>query len=576
MFRLGKRISWKALVGSVLFIIIQVFAELNLPNMTSNIINYGIATGDIGYIWRMGGIMLVLTAITIIAAIIGVYISARESQRVAQEIRRDIYEKVIYLSKDKVDEIGTASLITRTTNDVEQVQMVFMMFLRLMMFAPIMGIGAAVLSYTKSPELSRIFLISIPVLVGLLYLIMRSAIPLFRLTQKKTDRLNLIFREGLTGVRVIRAFNKSKYEEERFAEANNDFRQNNVKAFTIMALLMPVMTLVLSGTNIAIVWIGGQYISLGDLPVGDLVAFINYSFLMLFSFMMTTMILSMVPRAQVSANRINEVFDLVSTIQDGPLTVAEATQKEAGSSLAFRDAGYRFPNAERFTVRHLDFQMKRGETLAIIGGTGSGKSTVANMIMRFYDATEGDVVLNGVNVKELQTKDIHNRIAYVPQKANLFTGTIRENMQFGNEHATDEEIWRALEIAQAKDFVKGLELGLDAHVEQGGRNFSGGQRQRLCIARAIVKRPDIYVFDDSFSALDFKTDAVLRRALKPITRDAVVVIVAQRISTVMDADQILVLDKGLPVGLGSHDELKETNETYREIMQSQWKDGEGE
>lgn len=576
MYRLGKRISWKALVGSVLFIIIQVFAELNLPNMTSNIINYGIATGDIDYIWQTGGVMLVLTGITIVAAIIGVYISARESQRVAKEIRRDIYEKVIFLSKDKVDEIGTASLITRTTNDVEQVQMVFMMFLRLMMFAPIMGIGAAVLSYTKSPELSRVFLISIPVLVGLLFLIMRSAVPLFRLTQKKTDRLNLIFREGLTGVRVIRAFNKSKYEEERFAEANDDFRQNNVKAFTIMSLLMPVMTLVLSGTNIAIVWIGSQYISLGNLPVGDLVAFINYSFMMLFSFMMTTMILSMVPRAQVSANRINEVFDLVSTIQDGPLTVADAPHQQEGSSLAFSDVGYRFPNAERYTVRHLDFQMEKGETLAIIGGTGSGKSTVANLILRFYDATEGGVFLNGVNVKELQTEDIHQRIAYVPQKANLFTGTIRENMQFGNEQASDEEIWQALAIAQAKDFVQGLELGLDSYVEQGGRNFSGGQRQRLCIARAIVKRPDIYVFDDSFSALDFKTDAVLRKALKPATRDSVVVIVAQRISTVMDADKILVLDKGLPVGVGTHEELKETNETYREIMQSQWKDGEGE
>lgn len=576
MFRLGKRLSGKAVAASVLFIIIQVFAELNLPNMTSNIINFGVATGDIDYIWQTGLFMLGLTVVTIIAAIIGVFISAKESQRVAKEIRNDIFEKVIYLSKDKMDEIGAASLITRTTNDVEQVQMVFMMFLRLMMFAPIMGIGAAILSFTKSPELSRIFLISIPVLIGFLFLIMRSAVPLFQLTQKKTDRLNLIFREGLTGIRVIRAFNKSKYEEERFAEANEDFMQNNIKAFTIMSLLMPVMTMVLSGTNIAIVWVGGQYISAGDMPVGDLVAFISYSAMLLFSFMMLTMILSMVPRAQVSAKRINEVFDLVSTIQDGPLTVAEAPNSTAASSLTFENVGFQFPNAERFTVRHLDFNMRQGQTLAVIGGTGSGKSTIANLVMRFYDATEGVVRLNGVDMKELKTEDIHERIAYVPQKANLFTGTIRDNMLFGNEHATDEEIWKALEIAQGKDFVAGLELGLDTYVEQGGGNFSGGQRQRLCIARAIVKKRDVYVFDDSFSALDFKTDAALRKAIKPLAEDAVVVIVAQRISTVMDADQILVLDKGLPEGIGTHEELQKTSDTYLEIMHSQWKDGEGE
>lgn len=576
MFQLGKRISWKAFVGSVLFILIQVFAELNLPNMTSNIINEGVAKGDIPYIWRVGFVMLLLTVVTVLAAIAGVFISAREAQRFGREVRADIYEKVINLSKDKIDSVGTASLITRTTNDVEQMQMVVMMFLRLMMFAPIMGIGAATLSFTKSRELSRVFLVSIPVLLVIIGLIMGSAIPLFRKIQKKTDRLNLIFREGLTGVRVIRAFNKSEYEEKRFAGANEDFMNNNIKAYSIVMMLMPVMTLVLSGTNIAIIWIGGQYISLGDLPVGDLVAFINYSAMLLFSFMMTTMILTMVPRAQVSAKRINEVLALESTITDGSHTFSEMASQAEKSSLQFDHVSYKFEGAERYTVEDIDFDMQAGQTLAIIGGTGSGKTTIANLIMRFYDTTEGSVLLDSINVKDMTQYNIRERVSYVPQKANLFTGTIRSNMEFGKEDATDEEIWKALEIAQAKDFVEGLEDGLDARVEQGGYNFSGGQRQRLCIARAVVKEPDVYVFDDSFSALDFKTDAALRKALKSETGDAIVVIVAQRISTVMDADVIIVLDNGEMVGKGTHDELRKTNETYQEIMKSQFKEGEGE
>ncbi|MDE1549008.1 ABC transporter ATP-binding protein [Jeotgalibaca caeni] len=573
MIELGKRISWKAVLGSIIFIIIQVFAELNLPNMTSNIINNGVATGNINYIWRTGIIMILLTIVTVLAAICGVYISAREAQRVGKQIRGDIYHKVMSLSKDKVNQIGSASLITRSTNDVEQVQLVLMMFLRMMMFAPIMGIGAAVLSYSQSPDLARVFFVSVPVLITLLALIMGSAVPLFKKIQQKTDRLNLIFREGLTGVRVIRAFNKSEYEEARFAEANKDFMANNVKAMSIISFLMPVMTLVLSGTNIAIILIGGDYIALGDMPVGNLVAFINYSAMLLFSFMMTSMILTMIPRAQVSAARINEVLRMESTIQDG--TEQIETIPGERKELRFDNVTYQFPHAERPVVQNIDFEIKAGQTLAIIGGTGSGKSTVSNLIMRFYDATEGKITLNGKDLRLLSQHDVHNQVGYVPQKANLFSGTIRSNMHFGKGDATDEEIWKALEIAQAKDFVEGLELGLDSPVEQGGTNFSGGQRQRLCIARAIVKQPDIYVFDDSFSALDFKTDASLRRALRSEITDSIVVIVAQRISTVKDADLILVLDNGQLVGKGKHEELLESSETYSEIMKSQFKEGEG-
>lgn len=576
MLKLIKRISPKAIFGSIMFIVIQVFAELNLPNMTSNIINYGVATGDFNYIWRTGGVMLLLTLVTVVAAIIGVYISARESQRVGKQLRSEIFTQVMALSKDKIDKVGQASLITRSTNDVEQIQFIFMLMLRMMMFAPIMGIGAAVLSYTLSPELARIFFVSVPVLIILLTLIMGAAVPKFRQIQKKTDRLNLIFREGLTGVRVIRAFNKSKYEEKRFKGANADYMDNNIKAMTITSLLMPVLTLVLSGTNISIVLIGGEYIAVGDMPVGNLVAFITYSAMLLFSFMMLSMMLTMLPQAQVAAARINEVLELESTIVDGTDGFSGTGLASETIQLRFDHVTYQFPEAERPVLQNLDFEMKKGQTLAIIGGTGSGKSTVANLIMRFYDATEGAVYLNGKNLRNLKQHDIRERVSYVPQKANLFSGTIRSNMLDGKPDATDGEIWRALEIAQAKDFVSGLADGLDHVVEQGGTNFSGGQRQRLCIARAVIKEPAVYVFDDSFSALDFKTDAALRKALATEITDAIVVIVAQRISTVRDADLIVVLENGEVVGQGSHEQLvAEDNETYMDIMNSQFREGEG-
>ena len=576
LLKLMKRISWKAIAGSILFIVIQVFSELNLPNMTSNIINRGIATGDVQFIWRTGGVMLLLTLVTILAAICGVYISARESQKVGMQLRSEIYTKVMSLSKDKIDEVGQASLITRSTNDVEQIQFILMLMLRMMMFAPIMGIGAAVLSYTLSPDLARIFFISVPVLIVLLAVIMGSAVPIFRKMQEKTDRLNLIFREGLTGVRVIRAFNKSKYEEEGFEVANDDYMRNNVKAMTITSLLMPVLTLVLSGTNIAIILTGGEYIAIGSMPVGNLVAFINYSAMLLFSFMMLSMMLTMLPQAQVSAARINEVLELESTIVDGTERFAGNNIKDEDMQLRFENVTYQFPAAERPVLQGLDFEMKKGQTLAIIGGTGSGKSTVANLIMRFYDASQGAVYLNGKNLRNLTQHDVRERVSYVPQKANLFSGTIRSNMLDGKENATDEEIWRALEIAQAKPFVEGLEDGLDHVVEQGGTNCSGGQRQRVCLARAIIKEPAVYVFDDSFSALDFKTDAALRKALLTEITDAIIVIVAQRISTVRDADLIVVLENGKVVGQGTHNQLvAEDNETYMEIMNSQFREGEG-
>lgn len=577
MLKLAKRIFKKAVFGSILFIVIQVFAELNLPNMTSNIINYGIATGDFNYIWRTGAIMLGLTVITILAAIAGVYISASESQKVGRALRSDIFEKVMYLSKDKIDEVGQASLITRSTNDVEQLQFVFMMMLRMLTFAPIMGIGAATLSYVQSPRLARIFFISVPVLIVFLVIIMSAAVPRFKKIQKMTDRLNLIFREGLTGVRVIRAFNKSDYEEKRFKGANFDFMRNNIIAMSITSLLMPVMILVLSSTNIAIVLIGGEYIAVGDMPVGNLVAFISYSSMLLFSFMMLSFMLTMIPQAQVSAKRINEVLAMESTITDGSKTFPTTDFTDESARLTFDDVTYKFHDAEKPVLCDVSFDMQAGETLAIIGGTGSGKSTMANLIMRLYDATTGSVFLNGENVKDLKQYDIRERISYVPQKANLFTGTIRTNMLDGKPDATDEEIWEALEIAQAKDFVEKLDGGLEYQVEQGGSNFSGGQRQRLSIARAIVKKSAVYVFDDSFSALDFKTDAALRYALKEKITDAVVVIIAQRISSVMTADEIIVLDSGRVVGQGSHEELvEENNETYMEIMNSQFREGEGQ
>ncbi|KEI48419.1 multidrug ABC transporter ATP-binding protein [Enterococcus faecium UC8668] len=568
MLKIVKRISLTSAIAAVVFMVIQVLADLYLPTLTSNIIDKGVAQGDVDYIWHTGFVMIGFSLISILAAIANTFFATRESQKLGKQLRTDVYKKSESLTKDAFDKYGTASLITRTTNDVTQIQMVTQMFLRMMINAPITLIGASILAYQKDHQLTKIFLVVIPVMIILIGGIMYFAVPLFKSMQKKTDRLNLVFREGLTGVRVIRAFDKTRFEENRFDLANKDYTNTAIKVNTIVALMMPMMTLIMSGTNVAITWFGGHYIADMTLEVGNLIAFMTYAMQILISFMMLSAIFIMVPRAQASADRINEVLDEKIGIHDpeNPKTVSFAG-KEA--TLAFNHVNYRYHGAEKLALEDIDFQAKSGEIVAIIGGTGSGKTTLVNLIPRLYDIESGSIQINGTDVSEMTQYNLRELMGFVPQKAVLFSGTIRDNMQYGKPDATDEMIWKALEIAQAKDFVSEMEDGLDSHVEQGGGNFSGGQRQRLAIARALVKTADIYVFDDSFSALDFKTDANLRQALKTNMKESITVLVAQRVSTVMDADMILVLDEGKLVGKGTHEELLATNETYQEIVHSQ-------
>ncbi|SEK44288.1 ATP-binding cassette, subfamily B [Carnobacterium iners] len=572
MIKLAKRMNGLAVMGAIAFMIIQVISDLYLPNLTADIIDNGIATGDIDYIVSVGIKMLGFSLLGVTAATGNVYLASQQSQLLGKNIRSSVFKKVSYFSNDAIDEIGTSSLITRTTNDVVQIQMVVMMALRMMIQAPIMLVGAGIMAYTREPKLASIFLFVLPVLAIFMATIMYFAVPYFKKMQSKTDRLNLVFREGLTGIRVIRAFNRNESETKRFDEANKDFANTSIKANTIISFLLPVMTLIISATNILIIWFGGQYIGEGMMEVGNLITFMTYAFQILISFMMLAMIFIFIPRAQVSAARINKVLATESIIKD-PEKPIKVNRADKGT-IALEQVNFRYTGAEQLALENINFKGAKGEMVAIIGGTGSGKSTLANLIARFYDVESGSIKINGVDIRDTTQKDLRSMMGYAPQKALLFTGTIRSNMQYGNPDATDEEIWHALEVAQAKEFVSELSSGLDSHVEQGGSNFSGGQKQRLSIARALVSKGDMLIFDDSFSALDFKTDATLRKALIGEAKDSVVVIIAQRISTVMNADTILVMEAGQVVGKGTHEELKATNETYQEIMNSQMREEE--
>ncbi len=573
MIKLAKgRMSAWAVIGAALFMVVQVISSLYLPNLTADIVNNGVATGDVDYIWQTGIKMVLFSVLSVVAAMGNVFLAARTSQKLGQNVRHDVYSKVLNYSHDEMDAIGTSSLITRTTNDVTQLQNAWMMILRMMIMAPIMLVGASFLAYQKNHTLTMIFVVVIPLMLIFVGVLMKFAVPLFRAMQEKTDKINLVFREGLTGVRVIRAFRQDDFEQDRFDEANLDYTNNAVKVNTIMALALPVMTLIMSGTNIGITWWGGHLVAQQALQTGNMIAFVTYAMQILMSFMMLAMILVFIPRAQASAVRINEVLN-----QDSPINSPTSPQALGMTpSLQFDQVDFRYRGAEEPALSGIDVKMQAGQTLAIIGGTGSGKTTMINLIPRFYDVEKGQVKVNGVRVDQLDLKALHQAVAFVPQKAVLFSGTVRENMRYGNPNATDDEIWHALEIAQSRDFIAENPEGLDYHVEQGGGNFSGGQRQRLAIARALVKNASIYVFDDSFSALDFKTDAKLRQALKDDAEisQKVVVIVGQRVSTVADADTIVVLEDGKMVGRGTHAELKASNETYQEIIHSQIREGD--
>lgn len=576
MIKLVKgRLSKSAVFAAVVFLFIQVICDLNLPALTSDMINNGVARGDTNYIWKIGTEMLGISVIGLLAAVGNVYFASTQAQKTGSKLRSAVFKKVLSFSGREIDQLGTSSLITRTTNDILQIQNVLIMGLRMMLMSPLMLIGASIMAYRSESRLTTVFLVSIPLLLIAIGVVMYLAVPLFKGLQKKIDKINLTFREGLTGVRVIRAFRRDDFEQKRFDDANKDYTDTGIKVFSIVSLMFPIMTLILSATNMGIVWFGARLIGNMDMQVGDLVSFMTYASMILFSFMMLSMVFVFIPRGQAAASRINEVLEMPLSINDDNEDDKDFVESDE-SSLSFDDVSFRYENAENPALENVSFSAKAGQTVAVIGGTGSGKSTLVNLIPRLYDPTKGTVKVDQTPLTDVSQYKLHERVSFVQQKAVLFKGTIRSNLLFGNDNATDDEMWHALELAQAKDFVSELPEGLDTVVEQGGDNFSGGQKQRLAIARALMKKASVYVFDDSFSALDFKTDAKLREGLKkdPEIQQSVIVIVAQRISTVTSADEIIVLDEGKVVGQGTHEELSANNKTYQEIIESQLKKGD--
>ncbi len=565
LFRMLKpyQISVYFILGLVLM---QSLAELYLPTLMGDIVNKGIIRGDIPYIWKIGGFMLLIAIAGTACSIIASYLSSRTAGGFAKQLRSRVFRHVENFSLQEFDKMGTASLITRTTNDITQVQNVLTMMLRMMIMAPLMCIGGIVMAVSQDAKLSTIFLVVLPVLGGAIALIGSKGLPLFKQIQKKLDRLNLVLREQLTGIRVVRSFNRGAHERARFNGANTDLRDVSIKVNVLMATLMPVMMLVMNFSMIAILYFGGMRIDSENMNIGSLIAFIQYAMQIMFSLIMVSMIFVMIPRASASAERINEVLDMQPDLSDP----AQPRKMNAlQGTIEFDNVTFRYPGAENAALSNISFTARPGETTAIIGGTGSGKSTLLSLIPRFYDVTEGAVRVNGTDVRQLKQENLRAIIGFVPQKAVLFTGTIAENIRHGKDDATMEEVVHAAQTAQAENFISEMKDGYDSMIAQGGNNVSGGQKQRLSIARALVRRPEVYIFDDSFSALDFKTDAKLRAALKSETTEAAVLIVAQRVSTVMDADRILVMDEGRIVGSGTHQELLANNEVYREIVSSQ-------
>ncbi|BBH23757.1 multidrug ABC transporter ATP-binding protein [Paenibacillus baekrokdamisoli] len=550
----------------LVFVFIQSLSELFLPTLMSDIVDKGVVGGDTPYIWRIGGFML-LVALGGAACSVGAsFLSAKAAGGFGKDLRRKVFGHVEQFSLHEFDKIGTASLITRTTNDITQVQQVLTMMMRVMVMAPMMCFGGIIMALYKDATLSLIIIAIVPILAIVIYSIVSRGVPLFKVMQTKIDKLNLVLRENLTGIRVIRSFNRISQEQSRFNKANYDLTDTSIKVNRIMASLMPIMMLVLNFASIAIVWFGGLRIDGGHMAVGDLMAFIQYAWQIMFALIFASMMFVMIPRASASAVRINEVLDMKPDIKDPALSSLASTN---GGSVVFEDVSFHYPGAEMAALSGISFTADSGKITAIIGGTGSGKSTLINLIPRFYDVTSGQIRIGGVDNRELTQHQLRAKIGLVPQKSVLFTGTIAENIRYGKEEASDEEVHHAAAVAQASEFVNEMKEGFDSIIAQGGTNVSGGQKQRLSIARALVRKPDIYLFDDSFSALDFKTDAKLRQALRSETGDAAVLIVAQRVSTVMDADQIIVLDDGKVAAIGNHRELMQSSELYREIVTSQ-------
>jgi ABC-type multidrug transport system fused ATPase/permease subunit len=554
----------------VTLLVIQTVGNLYLPNLNADIINNGVVTGNVRYIFHTGALMLGITLVLGVVAIVAVYWASRVSMGAGADVRADVYARVQSFSTREMNHFGTPSLITRNTNDVQQIQLFMQMALTLMVIAPIMCVGGIFMAVKEGSALSPLLAVAVPVMAVVIGALLIMVVPLFRSMQAKIDRINQVLREQITGVRVIRAFLRVPAEQRRFQAANADLTATTLRVNRIFALAMPALMAIMNLSSVAVLWFGGRLVSEGLMPIGNLTAFLTYIMQILISVMMAVMMVILIPRAMASAERIEEVLDTAPSVTDPARPVTPAT---ATGLVEFRDVTFGYPGSEQPVLRDLAFTLRPGQTCAIVGGTGSGKSTLLSLIPRFFDATGGSVLVNGTDVRDQELERLWDSIGLVPQRSFLFSGTVASNLRFGRPEATDAELWHALTVAQARDFVASMPEQLDAPIDQGGTNVSGGQRQRLSIARALVKRPRLYLFDDCFSALDAATDARLRSALRADTRDATVVIVAQRVSTIMNADQIIMLDDGHIAGIGTHGQLLAACDPYREIVTSQLGEG---
>ncbi len=545
-------------------------ANLYLPTLNADIINDGVVTGDIGYIVRIGAIMLGVSLALGVTSVIAVYFSARTAMSFGRDVRASMFNRVQGFSLHEVNTFSTASLITRNTNDVQQVQMLVLMGLTMMVLAPITAIGGIIMALRLDVKLSGLLLVIIPIMAIVIATLMVKAVPLFRAMQKKIDRINEVLRENLAGIRVIRAFVQTDHEQRKFAEANADLTSTALRVSRLFALMLPALMLIMNGSSVAIIWFGGSLVDSGEMQIGDLTAFVQYITQILFAVMMAVMLFVMIPRAAASAERIQAVLETTPAITDPPPeAIAARVEPNTRGLIEFRDVGFSYPGAQDPVLTGISFTAEPGQTTAIIGGTGSGKTTLINLVPRLYDVTAGAILIDGVDIREQRQAQVWAGLALVPQKAFLFSGTIASNVRFGNEQATDDQVWHALRVAQAASFVSELPAGLDSPIDQGGANVSGGQRQRLAVARALVRRAPVLVLDDSFSALDYTTDARLRAALAAESGDTTVLLVAQRVSTIMSAQKIIVLEDGEIAGIGTHTQLLESCATYQEIVDSQ-------
>ncbi len=574
MIKMFKKLKPFALsvIGVLIFVLLQSLCELYIPTLMADIVDNGILNGNIAYVINVGIKMLLFTLGIIVFSLISNFLSAIISAKFSEKLRNDIFERVENFSLDEFNNFGTSSLITRTTNDVTQIQMIVLIVLRMMVMAPIMAVGGLFMAIKTDAGLSWILLFALPAIAILISLVLKFGGKLFSSMQTKLDKLNLVMRENLTGIRVIRAFDRIDYEKNRFKTATDDLAKTTIKANKIMAALMPGILIILNLTTVAILWFGSKRISFGEMQVGSLMAYIQYAALILFSFVMMSMLFVMIPRSAASAKRINEVLDTEISIKEAK--VLKYAGDNTKGEIEFKNVSFSYKGADEAVLSDISFKAVKGEITAIIGGTGSGKSTLINLIPRFYDITEGEILIDGVNIADMPQHYLRNKIGIVPQKAVLFTGTINDNIKYGKQDATEEEIKYASDIAEANEFISEMKDGFDTLISQGGKNVSGGQKQRLSIARALVRNPEIYIFDDSFSALDAKTDAKVRNKLLPEIKNSTVIIVAQKISSIMNADRIIVLDEGKISGIGTHKELMLSNEVYREMASSQLKEDE--